>query len=183
MRQILIDAMKLGIGTLDLTHEQVEKFVAKVEKKYGKEIKDSRKMVDDLFAQAEKNQSKVHRKIQKEVKDAMRKQKLVKEEDLKAFQKQAKALAKTSLHMAKTASGAIADEVSKRVAEKKRTTRRKSAKRATRKRAAKKSTRKRTAKKTARRTAKKSTRKRPARKSTRRRPAKRASRRRNGRRR
>lgn len=199
MRQILIDAMKLGIGTLDLTHEQVEKFVKKAQKQYGTEIKDGRKMVNELLAQANRNQQSVQQRIQREVKDSMHKQKLVHEDDLKAFQKQAKALATTSARMAKSAGTAVAAEVSRRVADqrkksaaKKRAAKRSSAKRpakktrtvSVRKKSAKKPARakksskrpaKKAAKKSSRRASKKAPAKRAAKKSSRKKPAKKVS--------
>lgn len=101
MREIIMDSFKLGLGAIDLTREQAEKLVKRLDAIYPDEIKDGRRMVDDLLKQAEKNSKKVQERIEKEVDRAIKAQKLVDEKDLKELAANVRDLAKTTSKLAR----------------------------------------------------------------------------------
>lgn len=106
MRDIVMDAFKLGLGTFDLSREQAERLVKKVESRYGKEMRDGRKMVNDILKQAKKHSQNVQKRVEIEVDSALKKQQLVHEQDLKelsdAFKQLAKAIANITRKRART---------------------------------------------------------------------------------
>ncbi|MBR9693034.1 hypothetical protein GOV07_03845 [Candidatus Woesearchaeota archaeon] len=101
MKGILMDTFKLGLGAMDLTREEASKLVKKIQKKYPGEIKDGRKMVDNLVKQGKKNAVDFSKKVEKEVKTAIKKQKLVEEADLKELAANVRELAKTTAKIGK----------------------------------------------------------------------------------
>ena len=83
MKEILMDTFKLGLGAMDMTRQQAAKLVDKLQERYPSEIKDGRKMINDLVKQAEVNAKKMQKQVEDEVVKAIKKQKLVDENDLK----------------------------------------------------------------------------------------------------
>ncbi len=142
MRDILMETFKLGLGAMDLTREQAARLVGKIERAYPGEIKDGRKMVDDLVKQGKENAKRFDRRVRQHVDRAIKEQQLVEERDLKELAANVRELARTTGRI-----GTQAGRNTIRLA--KAATKRQPAKKA-----AKKSTKRKTAKKTtARRTA------------------------------
>lgn len=103
MRDIIMDSFKLGLGAIDLTREQAAKLVDRIEAMYPDEVKDGRRMVDDLVAAAEENAGRVRKRIEEEVAKAVKEQRLVPQEDLKELAANVKELAKSVAKVSKQA--------------------------------------------------------------------------------
>ncbi len=100
MKDVLMDMFKLGVGAADLTREQAEALVARLQERYKDEITDGRAMVDDLLKQAEENSQKFRARVKSEVDKAIQEQKLVDEQDLKELAANVEELARTTQKVA-----------------------------------------------------------------------------------
>ena len=138
MKDLLLDAFKLGLGAVDLTQSQAEKLVDKARKRYPQEFKDGRKMVDDFVAEAKKQTKKLRKDMEKELDQQMKKQTIVKEKDLKELHRHVKNAAKVTLRIASDAT-----KPKKKKTARKKTTRKKAVK----KRVVRKTAQRRTVKK------------------------------------
>jgi polyhydroxyalkanoate synthesis regulator phasin len=78
----LKDAFKMGLGALDLAHEEAEQVVAKFQEQHAAEIKEGRQMLDAALKKAKKDTSAAQVKVRAAVRDAVQKQELVHEKDL-----------------------------------------------------------------------------------------------------
>lgn len=107
MRDIIMDSFKLGLGAIDLTREQAEKLVTRLDAMYPDEIKDGRRMIEELLEESQKNAEKVRQRIEAEVDKAIKTQKLVPEDDLKELAANVRELAKQTqkiaVHVSKVA--------------------------------------------------------------------------------
>jgi polyhydroxyalkanoate synthesis regulator phasin len=147
MRELLLDTFKLGLGAMDMTREEAEKLVKKVQKKYPGEIKDGRKMINDLVAQGKKSKKSFESCVKKEVNKTIKEQKLVDESDLRELAANVKELAKNTAKIgsqvgknaAAVAKQAVKEHVAKKAA---KSATKKTAKKKAVKKAAKKATKK-----------------------------------------
>lgn len=101
MRDLIMDAFKLGLGTIDLSREQAERLVKRIESRYGTEMRDGRKMVNDILKQAKKHSENVQKRVQTEVNAALKKQQLVHEQDLKELSDAFKQLGRATANLAR----------------------------------------------------------------------------------
>ncbi len=125
MRDIIMDSFKLGLGAIDLTREQAERLVARLDAIYPDEIKDGRRMIEELVEESQKNAERIRTRIEAEVAKAIKEQKLVPEQDLRELALNVKELArrteKTAAALVKV-SAAAGKNVSRRVRERIRAT-------------------------------------------------------------
>jgi polyhydroxyalkanoate synthesis regulator phasin len=119
MRDIIMDSFKLGLGAIELTREQAERLVARLDAMYPDEIKDGRRMIEELFEESQKNAEKVRQRIEAEVSRAIKAQKLVPEENLKELAANVRELArqtqKIAVHVSKVAVRQAKQHVAKKV--------------------------------------------------------------------
>ena len=100
MRDIIMDSFKLGLGAIELTREQAERLVTRLDAMYPDEIKDGQRMIDELLEESQKNAVKVQQRIEAEVGKAIRAQRLVPEDDLKELAANVRELAKQTSKIA-----------------------------------------------------------------------------------
>jgi len=100
MRDIIMDSFKLGLGAIELTREQAERLVTRLDAMYPDEIKDARRMVEELLEESQKNAVKVQNRIEAEVDKAIKAQRLVPEDDLKELAANVRELAKQTSKIA-----------------------------------------------------------------------------------
>ena len=145
-----MDMFKLGLGAADLTREQAEKLVEKLQAEYKGEIADGRTMVDDLLKQAEENSQRFRARVKDEVDKAIKQQRLVDEQDLRELAANVEELARTTRKVAaqaaknaaKAAKQAANDAMKKAKAAAKQHAKKAKPKKAARKKAVKRSSRK-----------------------------------------
>ena len=83
MKDFVTSAFKLGLGAMDLSREQAEQLLDRLQQEYGAEIKDGRAMIEEMVEQAEKYRKKIEAHVEKEVARTIKAQKLISEEELK----------------------------------------------------------------------------------------------------
>ena len=94
VEKLLTKAIQLGFGVVDVTREQVEKFVKEVSKNKEVNTKEGRKMVDKILKDAKASKKKLETKIETHAKKVVDKANIVTKKDLARLEKKIDALKK-----------------------------------------------------------------------------------------
>lgn len=90
VEKMITKAVQLGLGVMDVTKEQVEKFVKEVTKNNKTNVAEGRKMVDKILKDAKVAKDKLEKKIDAQVKKIIEKSNLATKKDLKDLEQKLK---------------------------------------------------------------------------------------------
>ena len=87
MKDVLKKAVLFGVGVAAMSKDQIDQFVKQLEKKKIINIKEGKKLVNQLLRESDKTKKKVQLELEKQVKLAMKKMPLATKQDLAALEK------------------------------------------------------------------------------------------------
>ncbi|MBW2992466.1 hypothetical protein KY345_04580 [Candidatus Woesearchaeota archaeon] len=90
MKDVLRKVALFGVGVAAMSRDQVDKFVKQLEKKKIINVKEGKKLVNDILKQSEKNRKKIQAEIDKQVKLTLKKIPLATKQDLANLEKKLK---------------------------------------------------------------------------------------------
>lgn len=90
MKDILKKALLFGVGVAAMSRDQVDSFVKQLEKKKIINVKEGKKLVNDLLKASDKTKKKVQAEVEKQVRSALKKVPLATKQDLAALEKKLK---------------------------------------------------------------------------------------------